>query len=69
MGGPFRPTVRQIDSMLLLALRVFVLDATLLAFPLSVLPKSSLDLPLFLLLIPRTRVVAYWDTKGTFSQV
>jgi hypothetical protein len=57
MGGLFRPTVRGIDSVLLLALRVVILDGTLLAFPLSVSPKSSLDLPLFLLPIPRTRVV------------
>jgi hypothetical protein len=58
MGGPFCPTVRWIDSMLLLILRVVVLGAILLVFPSSVLPESSLSFPLFLLLILRTRGVA-----------
>jgi hypothetical protein len=57
MGGPFRPTVRWFDSMLLLALQVVVLDATSLASPFSISPESFLGLPLFLLLILETRVV------------
>jgi hypothetical protein len=44
--------VRRIDLVLLRGLRVAVLHAVLLVFPLLVLPKSSLNLHLFLLPTP-----------------